>query len=196
MSDLWLPRMARVLPRGRRDTIREPQKLGNTCPLDEDAGNQVSVLRTTERRGPGGIPDFKDSLPHLIPGVSDLEVAAAGGYLVVRLQHATSQGGTWIDKASVYPFAPVSTKLLRTIGSGYGHSSVRRHSRTEADIRKKRIRALGQLSGLFDDLGVKTLGNSQGDPFQIVVTVADNCTKPDRCGIWRKSGAAASCGLA
>ena len=82
------------------NTVREPQKcLGNTCPLDEDASNLASVLRITERRGPGGIPHFQDSLSHLIPGVSDLEVTAAGGYLVVRLKHETSQGGTWMDLA-------------------------------------------------------------------------------------------------
>lgn len=79
------------------NTIREPQKLGNVYPLDEDAGNLASVLRNIERRGLGWLPHFKDSLQHLIPGVLDLEVTAAGGYLVVRLKHEALPDGAWID---------------------------------------------------------------------------------------------------
>ena len=89
-------------------------------------------------------------------------------------------------KASVYPFAPVRTKPLRTYDPVMGiPQSEGTHvptqlahmeytSSTRADKLKRQIRSFGQSSGLFDDLGVKTLGNSQGNPFQIVVTIADN----------------------
>ena len=79
------------------NTIREPQRLGNPYPLDEDAGNLASVLRDFDR-GPRGIIDrLKRSLGRLVPGVSDLEITSAGGYLVVRLKHETAPGGGWID---------------------------------------------------------------------------------------------------
>ena len=79
------------------NTIREPQKLGNPYPLDEDAGNLASVLRDFERDPRSTIDRLKRSLERLVPGVSDLEVTSAGGYLVVRVKHAAVQGGGWID---------------------------------------------------------------------------------------------------
>ena len=79
------------------NTIREPQKLGNASPLDEDAGNLASALREMEREEPDLMARLKDSLGLLIPGVSDLEVSSAGGYLVVRLQHETDLGQSWFD---------------------------------------------------------------------------------------------------
>ena len=79
------------------NTIREPQKLGNPHPLDEDAGNLASVLRNFERDPRSPIGRLKRSLGRLIPGVSDLEVTSAGGYLVVRVKHEDVKGGGWID---------------------------------------------------------------------------------------------------
>ena len=40
---------------------------------------------------------LKESLGRLIPGVSDLEVTSAGGYLVIRLKHDAVPGGAWFD---------------------------------------------------------------------------------------------------
>lgn len=40
---------------------------------------------------------LKDSLSLLVPGVTDLDVASVGGYLVVRLKHQSGRDGTWID---------------------------------------------------------------------------------------------------
>ena len=79
------------------NTIREPQKLGNPYPLDEDAGNLASVLRDFEKDPRSTINRLKRSLERLVPGVSDLEVTSAGGYLVVRVKHEAVQGGGWID---------------------------------------------------------------------------------------------------
>ena len=104
------------------NTIREPQKLGNAYPLDEDAGNLASVLRDLEKKRPLVMKRLKESLRRLIPGVLDLEIASAGGYLVVRLEHDSVQGGTWFDLSqesdgtirllgllvAVYQFRPLS----------------------------------------------------------------------------------------
>ena len=79
------------------NTIREPQKLGNPHPLDEDAGNLASVLRGFERDQRSTLDRLKRSLGRLIPGVSDLEVTSAGGYLVIRVKHEDVEGGRWID---------------------------------------------------------------------------------------------------
>ena len=79
------------------NTIREPQKLGNAHPLDENAGNLASVLRDLEKKRPSVMRRLKESLRRLIPGVSDLEIAPVGGYLVVRLKHDSIQGGSWFD---------------------------------------------------------------------------------------------------
>ena len=79
------------------NTIREPKRLGNPLPLDEDAGNLASVLRDLERGSTNTIDRLKRSLGRLVPGVSDLEVTSVGGYLVVRVKHEDVQGGRWID---------------------------------------------------------------------------------------------------
>ncbi len=82
------------------NTIREPQKLATTRLLDENAGNLASVLRTMERRTRPDVSRMsrlKEYLARLVPGISDLEVTSAGGYLVVRLKHDSVPGSPWID---------------------------------------------------------------------------------------------------
>ena len=79
------------------NTIREPQKLGNAFPLEEDAGNLASVLRDMEKERPNLMARLIESLGRLIPGVSDLTVTPAGGYLVIRLKHDAVPGGAWFD---------------------------------------------------------------------------------------------------
>ena len=79
------------------NTIREPQKLENARPLDEDAGNLASVLRLIKKEHPDMIASLNDGIGHLISGVSDIDVTSAGGYLVVRLRHDVSQSGLWFD---------------------------------------------------------------------------------------------------
>ena len=79
------------------NTIREPQKLGSAFPLEEDASNLASVLRDMEKERPHSMERLKESLGRLIPGVSDLEVTAAGGYLIIRLKHEAVPGGAWFD---------------------------------------------------------------------------------------------------
>lgn len=82
------------------NTIREPQKLSNTTLLDENAANLASVLRAMEKREreqPSRLSRLTEYLARLVPGISDLEVTAAGGYLIVRLKHDSVPGGPWID---------------------------------------------------------------------------------------------------
>ena len=79
------------------NTIREPQKLGNTSVLDEDAGNLASVLREMSRQRLSAMNSLKRSLERLIPGVLDIEVTLVGGYLVVRLKHDVRRGSSWYD---------------------------------------------------------------------------------------------------
>ena len=77
--------------------LREFRRVANANPLAEDASNLPSVLRTMKKQGSGTISALRDSLSLLVPGVSDLDVDSAGGYLVVRLKHGSGQNGTWID---------------------------------------------------------------------------------------------------
>ena len=79
------------------NTLRELQRVGNANPLAEDASNLSSVLRAMKKQGSGTMSAFRDSLSLLVPGISDLDVESAGGYLVVRLKHGAGQNGTWID---------------------------------------------------------------------------------------------------
>ncbi len=80
------------------NTLREPRRVESAYPLAEDAGNLASVLRVMKRQEPF-MSGFRDSLSLLIPGVTDLDVYSAGGYLVVRLKHQSGRDGTWIDLA-------------------------------------------------------------------------------------------------
>ena len=79
------------------NTIREPQKLESERLLDEDAGNLASVLRTMSKEHPDEFAYLKESIAHLIPGVSDIKVFSLGGYLLVRLKRGSVQNGTWFD---------------------------------------------------------------------------------------------------
>ena len=40
---------------------------------------------------------LRDALGLLVPGVSDIRVVPAGGYLVVELKHDDIAGGAWLD---------------------------------------------------------------------------------------------------
>jgi len=77
--------------------LRELRRMGNANSLAEDASNLSSVLRAMKKQGSGTMSALRDALSLLVPGVSDLDVDSAGGYLVVRLKHGAGQNGTWID---------------------------------------------------------------------------------------------------
>ena len=79
------------------NTIREPQPLQNKRPLDEDAGNLASVLRTMSKEHPDEFAYLKESIVNLIPGVSDIKVVPLGRHLLVKLKRDSIQNGTWFD---------------------------------------------------------------------------------------------------
>ena len=81
------------------NTIREPQRLSNTPILEEDATNLASVIRELDRDrwGTPLMARLRESLGLLIPGVSDIRVELAGGYLVVQLKHDAIPGEPWLD---------------------------------------------------------------------------------------------------
>ena len=79
------------------NTIREPQKLLNGRYLDEDAVNLASVLRELEKSSPMYLTRMKEGLNDLIPGVVDVVVSYAGGYLIVRLKRQSQGYEEWFD---------------------------------------------------------------------------------------------------
>ncbi len=95
-------------------------------------------------------------------------------------KEALSQLGT-----SVYPFAPVRTKPLRTYDPGTGMAQeegahvptrlaqMQSVGSSEASSLQRQINEFGKGAGLFQTLEVKTLGASQADPFQIHARVGD-----------------------
>ena len=79
------------------NTIREPQRQGNTHLLDEDASNLASILWETARETPQVMARIREALIQLVPGVNDIEVQPVGGYLVTRLKHGSGPNATWFD---------------------------------------------------------------------------------------------------
>ncbi len=88
-------------------------------------------------------------------------------------------------REAIYPFAPIRTRPRRTYDPVISifqeegaHIPTRlarmqRAKNSDADRLHGQINEFGKVSGLFNALEVKTLGNSQGDPFQIHVKVGD-----------------------
>ena len=79
------------------NTIRGPQRPGNTYLLDEDGSNLASIIRETARRSPQVMSRIREALIYLVPGITDLEVHSVGGYLVVRLKHGSGPEAAWFD---------------------------------------------------------------------------------------------------
>ena len=83
------------------NAMRMPQKVGQPYPLDALGENLATVLRNLLREDAAGVARIRAILPHLIPGVLDVRVRSAGGYLVVQLQHEANsqQNGhcPWFD---------------------------------------------------------------------------------------------------
>src|SRR5262249_45647737 len=83
-----------------------------------------------------------------------------------------------------YPIAPVRTNPERTYNpiddtprAGGGHVPMVLATIKFTDVDKweqirRWLKVFGQESGLFRQIGVKTLGKSESDPFQIMVTIA------------------------
>lgn len=105
------------------NTIREPQKLESDRLMDEDAGNLASALRELDEKQPTYMSRLKKSLGRLIPGVTDVEVVSAGGYLVIRLEHDSAQGGVWLDLSQE---SDGTVRLLGLLAALYQYPRLRR----------------------------------------------------------------------
>lgn len=68
------------------DAIGEIQKPDLPYPLDEDGGNSASLLRQLKKDDPDQFRQVVEDLGTLVPGVVDLDVRQAGGYLVTRIK--------------------------------------------------------------------------------------------------------------
>ena len=88
-----------VLP----SSIREPQKQTVPNRLDEDGGNLAPVLREIQRskKKTRDISDLKESLTHLVPGITDISSLRVGGYLVLKFKHSNFDDGeqVWLYAA-------------------------------------------------------------------------------------------------
>lgn len=93
--------------------LREPQKPGNPYPLDEHGENLVSVLREMIRSNSPYLPDLRDALSKVVPGVCDVQVSQVGGYLVGKLKHEGAEGN---GSRALFDLSQESDGTLRLIG--------------------------------------------------------------------------------
>ena len=94
------------------NAIREPQKLGNSYPLDENGGNFASVLRAMSKDTSSRMPYLREALQRLIPDVSDLRVVSVGGYLAVQLRHESAER----ERSAWFDLSQESDGTLRLLG--------------------------------------------------------------------------------
>lgn len=93
--------------------LREPQKPGNPYPLDEHGENLASVLREMIRSNSPYLPDLRDALSKVVPGVCDVQVSQVGGYLVGKLKHEGAEGD---GSRALFDLSQESDGTLRLIG--------------------------------------------------------------------------------
>ncbi len=82
------------------NVFREPQKPGRPYPLGEHGENLAAVLRDMIKHDGRFLPDLRDALGKVVPGICDVQVSQVGGYLVTKLKHAVEGGngkGAWFD---------------------------------------------------------------------------------------------------
>ena len=82
------------------NSLRDPQKMADSHPLEIGGENLASTLREMIQRKSRFVPDLKDALSFAVPGVRDLRVSHAGSYYVVELNHEREGGndrGSWFD---------------------------------------------------------------------------------------------------
>ena len=85
------------------NSLREPQRMVESIPLLEGGENLASALLHMVRTNLSFLPDLKESLNSVSPGIRDIKVTPAGSFLVVELKHdSPGQLGetTWFDLSS------------------------------------------------------------------------------------------------
>ena len=82
------------------NSLRDPQKMADSHPLEEAGGNLTSTLRDMIRQESRFLPDLKHALAYAVQGVSDIRVKRAASYLVVEIKHeepGRSDRNSWFD---------------------------------------------------------------------------------------------------
>ena len=82
------------------NSLREPQKMMESNPLLGGGENLASALLGMVRRNNPFLPDVKQALNLIAPGIKDIKISPAGSFLVVELEHdnAGEPGNvTWFD---------------------------------------------------------------------------------------------------
>ena len=82
------------------NALREPQRMLENRVLSEGGENLASALLDMERTNNQFLPDLKQSLNIVAPGIQDVRVSPAGSYLVVELEHKDSDSSgevVWFD---------------------------------------------------------------------------------------------------
>jgi predicted ATPase len=80
--------------------LRDSQKVSDPYPLKERGDNLASALRDMIRQQSPFLPELKQALAYVVPGVRDIKVTQAGSFLVVELNHEdTAKDGrkNWFD---------------------------------------------------------------------------------------------------
>ena len=70
------------------NSLREPQKVAESHPLDVRGENLASTLKDMEQKGNRFLPELKKALNYAVPGICDIRVSSAGSYNVIELKHA------------------------------------------------------------------------------------------------------------
>jgi predicted ATPase len=100
------------------DALREPQLMASKYPLEERGENLASVIGEMKRKNSSYFPELVTALSQVVPGIQDVSVTAAGGYLVVRLLHGgNSSGGKgiWLDASQESDGTPRTLGLLAAL---------------------------------------------------------------------------------
>lgn len=88
------------------ELFRNPQKSLNTFPLEEKIQNLASVLKGLRKNYSHSFEALVEVLAAVVPGVSDVSVVQAGGYLVTRLHY---------KDGPVFPLSQESDGTLRLL---------------------------------------------------------------------------------
>jgi hypothetical protein len=82
------------------ENLRQPQKIVQTHPFDEQGRNLAAVLRNFKQQNSADVPDIIHALSRLVEGIEDYSVSNVGSYLVTRLLYSYHDRGEAGDDGS------------------------------------------------------------------------------------------------
>jgi predicted ATPase len=100
------------------DSVRQPQRILATSPLDENGQNLAAVLRSLKQQNSPDVPDMGKALGRLVEGIRDFNVINVGSYLVTRLLYdfsSRSHGGESGDRRMHSELSQESDGTLRIL---------------------------------------------------------------------------------